>query len=91
MRELESGIIEGKVITGGIAQTVHRKGDIVHVRLAFMPGVQMPPDGKIDFPEPVMVPSGHALVLEIDDSYVSPPLRVGDGMVVKAVDTRGCR
>lgn len=67
MDAIESGIIEGKVITGGVAQSVEQKSYGPHVRLTLMPGVTLANlgMGRIDFPEPVTVQAGQYISIEV--------------------------
>lgn len=64
--------IEGRVITGGIAQTVERDGDLTRIRLTRIPGAATPgvktsgPLTTIKFPEPVTIDGGGFVTVEMD-------------------------
>lgn len=68
--ELESPAIEGKPITGGIAQTVTRENGVVRIELQRVPGQPMAhasygPAMSIPLPEPVTVKAGEVVVVEM--------------------------
>ena len=73
--ELEPRLLEGRVITGGVAQSVTREGDVTVVRLTVF-GALAPKldyeamangaDVTIAFPEPVEAGAGETIVIETE-------------------------
>jgi len=79
--------VEGRVFTEGIAQEVTREGDLTRVTLTCMPGAPVPgstsgPAAKIRLPEPVTVPAGGFIAIDItwlsdqDRADTSQPVQV---------------
>jgi hypothetical protein len=94
MREIESGVIEGRVMTGGVAQTVTREDGLVRIRLTCAPGaraVTYGPVTTIAFPEPVRVEAGSWVTVEVTslpepgrDDASQPMLMPGDVILTNA-------
>jgi hypothetical protein len=73
--ELEPRVLEGRVITGGVAQSTTREGDVTRVRLTVFGGLAPQLDYEtmaaggpvcVPFPEPVQAGAGETIVLEVE-------------------------
>ena len=96
--ELEHPGIEGKVITGGIAQNVTREGDLTRIRLTLMPGGKVYPSTpgaivQVALPEPVTVEAGGWVAVEMDwlpeavQEDTGRPMRLDNGATLTRVGT----
>ena len=73
--ELEPRVLEGRVITGGVAQSTSREGDVTVVRLTVFGGLAPKLDYEamaagapvtIPLPEPLEASAGETVVVEIE-------------------------
>ena len=69
--ELDTPGIEGRVIEGGMAQSVTREGDLVRVKLTRMPGQPLTQTTygamtSIPLPEPVRVEAGQWIAVDME-------------------------
>ena len=88
---LASRVVSGRVITGGVAQSVAREGDLVFIALTCMPGhpAAISAEGEtvvIPLPEPVAVKAGERTAIMITWLRGDSEARDYAGPVLMAVD-----
>lgn len=100
--ELEPRVIEGRVITGGVAQDVTREDGVTRVRLTVFGGLAPKLDYEamaagavtaIPLPRPVEIPAGGTVMVEIEwrpgPVHESGPMRMGSGATLDTAYTPG--